>query len=86
MLLPQFQCGPPEPSLTTAPIRKSAIRSPSFVTPVASPLSFAFLLLCAPFSLLVEAQPPEISDQPNRKSSRAIDEDIGKANKHSPVH
>jgi hypothetical protein len=53
---------------------------------VASPLSSAFLLLCAPFSLLLEAQPPEISDQSNRNSGRAIDEDIGKANKHSPVH
>ena len=61
------------------------IHSLSFITPVASPLPFACLLLFAPFSLLLEAQPPEMNDQTNRKSSHAIDKNIGKESKHSPV-
>jgi len=53
---------------------------------VTSPLPSALLLLSAPFSHFLEAQPPEINDQANRKSSHNIGEDIGKANKHNPVH
>jgi hypothetical protein len=34
----------------------------------------------------LEAQPPEINDQTHRESGPTIDEDISKANKHSPVH
>jgi hypothetical protein len=58
----------------------------SFITPVASPLLVALLLLCAPFSHFLEAQPPEINDQTNRKNGPTIGENIGKANKHNPVH
>ena len=86
LLGPSARTGCPDPSLTTASFRNIEIRSPSFVTPVASPLSSAFLLRCAPFSLLLEAQPPEIKDQTDRKSGRAIDKKISKQNKHSPVH
>jgi hypothetical protein len=73
-------------SLTTAAFRNIETHSPLIVTPVASPLPFALLLPCAPFSLLLEAQPPEIDDQPNRKRGHTIEEDISKANKHSPMH
>jgi hypothetical protein len=48
-------------------------------------LPFAFLLIFAPFSFLLEVQPPEINDQTNRKSGHTIDEDISKVNKHNPV-
>ena len=57
----------------------------SVVTPVCPPLPLALLLLFALLSLLLEAQPPEINDQTNRKSGHTIDEDISKVNKHNPV-
>jgi hypothetical protein len=53
---------------------------------MASPLPFALRLLRAPLSALLEAQPPEINDQTRRKSGHTIDEDIGKANEHNPMH
>ena len=59
---------------------------PSYVTPVSSPSPLAVLLLFALFSLLLEAQAPEISNQPHSKRGQAIDEYISKADEHNPVH
>ena len=58
----------------------------SIVTPVAAPLPSAFLLFLAPSSLLLEAHPPEpreINGHTNRKSGHAINENIGKPNRHN---
>ena len=41
--------------------------------------------LSAPFSLLLEAQPPGINHPADRKSGQAIDQNIREPNKHSPM-